>query len=108
MDKRLQLHDVLRNILRSVVNDESKIYVYYDPPEGVKMSYPCIVYNRSRIDTDYADNEPYTLTKRYQVTVIYKDPDSPLPDKIAMLPKCRFDQTFTTDNLHHDVYTIVY
>lgn len=126
MAPRVGLHEKLCNILASfgvwlwdpfnfevdslqdAIEKEARRHVYFDPPEGFKMSYPCIVYKRSRIDTDFADNNPYALRKRYEITVIDKDPDSSIPDKVAMLPMCRFDREFTYDNLHHDVFTLVY
>lgn len=83
-----------------------KLPVYFQPPANVNMSYPCIVYSRDRNWTSFASNAPYRYTKRYQVTVIDRDPDSPIPDKIAALPTCSHEQAFVADNLHHDVFSL--
>jgi len=72
------------------------------------MEYPCIVYNRDDVKPEYADDQPYKLRTRYQVTIIDRDPDSPIPAKVAMLPSCRFDRFFTADNLNHDVYSLFF
>jgi hypothetical protein len=72
------------------------------------MQYPCIVYNRDSADTEFADNTPYRYTKRYQVTVIDRNPDSGVPDKVAALPRCSYDRFFTADNLNHDVFNIFF
>ena len=72
------------------------------------MNYPCIVYRRSDIDTDFANDKPYNTYKRYQVIVIDTNPDSVLPDRVGKLPKCSFDRHFTADNLNHDVYNLYY
>lgn len=72
------------------------------------MKYPCIVYERSRIEPDFADNLPYIFRDRYQVTVIDKDPDSDLPRKIAALPMCVHDRHYTASNLHHDVFNLYF
>jgi hypothetical protein len=72
------------------------------------MQYPCIVYNRDSVDTEFADNTPYRHTKRYQVTVIDRNPDSGVPDKVAALPMCSYDRFFTADNLNHDVFNIFF
>ena len=101
MGQRLDLHELLCTILGSR-------NVYFQPPEGFKLSYPCIVYERDRIDSDHADNQPYLHHIRYSVTVIGKDPDSLIPKKIADLPMCRYDRAFVSDNLHHDVFTLYY
>lgn len=72
------------------------------------MRYPAIVYERDAIDTDFAGNKPYMSTKRYQVTVIDRNPDSDVIDKIAALPLCTFDRHFVVDGLHHDVFTLYF
>jgi len=82
--------------------------VYFQPPENVKLAYPCIIYKRDSITTRYADDTPYTPRTRYSVMVIDKNPDSPLPDKIAALPMCTFNRHYTAENLNHDVFTLYY
>jgi len=102
MGTRLELHQKLTDILGSS-------HAYYQPPESIKMTYPCIVYSRSSGDTEFADNLPYRITRRYQITVIDKDPDSSIPDAIAMaFPMCMFDRAYTADNLNHFVLNLYY
>lgn len=101
MERRLQLHQILTEILGSE-------NVYFQPPESTRMKYPCIVYQRNDANTKFADDKPYLNTKRYMVTVIDKDPDSEIPDKIAALPLCTYDRHHTVDNLNHDVYNLYY
>lgn len=101
MDKRLQLQELLESILGSR-------NVYFQPPTNVQMSYPCIVYKRDYMDTKFAGNKPYSQTKRYLVTVIDRDPDSLIPDKISSLPMCTFDRHYTADNLNHDSYSLYF
>jgi len=101
MGKRLDLHDILKALLGSE-------NVYFQPPEAHKMSYPCIKYTRSSINTVFADNAPYANTIRYTITVIDKNPDSIIPGKVGRLPLCRFDRHYTSENLNHDVYNLYY
>lgn len=101
MNKRIELQSILEQIL----GDGN---VYFQPPENLKMVYDCIVYERSQITVFHADNSPYQMRDRYQVTAIYKNPDSELPRRLAMLPLCTHDRHFTSDNLHHDVFTLYY
>jgi len=82
--------------------------VYFQPPNNLAMQYPCIVYKRDAADTKFADNAPYSYTKRYQVTVIDKNPDSLIPDKVAALPLCVFNRHFTAGSLNHDVFILYY
>jgi hypothetical protein len=102
MAPRLQLQALLNEIL-----GPSGV-AYFQPPANVRMTYPCIVYQRDDANTKFADNKPYGYTKRYQVTVIDRDPDSPIPDKVAELPMCLFDRAFVADNLNHDVFNLYF
>lgn len=80
--------------------------LYFQPPAGLKMTYPCIVYELAKMPVKHAGNKPYMLRKGYTVTVIDKNPDSSIVDSVAALPLCSFDRHFTSDNLHHNVFTI--
>ena len=101
MGRRLELQKILTNILGTN-------YVYFQPPESVKLTYPCIVYQYETGDTQFADDLPYVFRRRYQVTVIDPDPDSKIQDKIAQLPRCLNDRNFTTDNLNHYSFNLYY
>lgn len=96
---RLGLDEIFRSIAPNV---------YFQPPESIKMKYPCIIYNLDNYDTEYADNKPYIVTKRYMVTVVDKDPDSEIKDNVALLPYCEFSRSFTKDNLNHYIFEIYY
>jgi hypothetical protein len=50
--------------------------VYFQVPSGYQMEYPCIVYKRDSADTRFADDVPFFIQTRYQVTVISKDPEN--------------------------------
>lgn len=82
--------------------------VYFQPPESIKMSYPCIVYNIASGYTKYADNKPYSFKFRYNVTLIDKNPDSLFVNKIMSLPSCKFDRHFAKDGLNHFVFNIYF
>ena len=101
MGSRLELHALLVSILGSN-------HVYFQPPASIQMSYPCIVYERSSNDTKFADDRPYRQTKKYTVTVIDKNPDSAIPDKVAKLPLCKLGRCYTTENLNHDSFDLYY
>lgn len=102
MDRRLKLHEELCDILGSR-------NVYFQPPETVKMKYPCIVYERSDGDTQFANNMPYAFALRYTVTLIGADPDDPLIKKLAYrFETCIYDRHFTSNNLNHEVFKIYY
>lgn len=101
MAQRLSLQSLLEGLLGSR-------NVYFQPPPTKQMHYPCIVYKRDDANTAFAGNKPYRYVKRYQVTVIDTNPDSLIPDKIAVLPMCTFNRFYTADQLNHDVYTLFF
>lgn len=101
MAPRLELQTLLEVLLGSE-------NVYFQPPASVQMVYPCIYYKRDTSDTEFADNNPYRVEKRYLVTVISRDPDSDIPDKVAALPMCIHSRFYTANNLNHDAFTLYY
>lgn len=101
MGQRLDLQSLLETLLGS---DQ----VYFQPPSNVQMNYPAIVYKRDDIDTDFADNSPYYTTKRYLVTVIDRNPDSDIHEKVVALPKTAYLRNFVAGNLNHDVLTLYF
>lgn len=101
MAGRLELQTLLETILGSR-------NVYYQPPSSIQMKYPAIVYSRSDIKSVMADDMVYVTENAYDITVIDKNPDSNVVAQIAKLSRCRYDRHFVSDNLNHDVFTIIY
>lgn len=102
MDRRLELHQKLCEILGSR-------YVYFQPPESVKLKYPCIIYSLSNINLVRADNALYLHKNRYMVMVIDEDPDSTIHEDILYgFEYCSFDRAYIADNLNHRVLTLYY
>ena len=101
MGSRLELDALLRTVLNSNKT-------YFQPPESVKLDYPCIVYKLSDINTLFADNAPFSHQNRYSLTVIDKSPDLAIVDKVKKLPRCAFDRGYTADNLNHYNFNIYF
>lgn len=100
MRNRLDLHAELLEIVDNV---------YFQPPESIKLTYPCIVYNLRDIDIRSADDLNYKHMKSYDITVICKNPDNIYHEDILKKFKhCRFDRYFVNDNLHHYTFVIFY
>lgn len=105
MGTRLQLHDVLKDIMTDL---NLEPVVYFQPPDSTMMDYPCIRYNQDNLSSRFADNNPYKLVKRYQITVIDRNPDSDIPNRVAQLPMCVFDRFYPANSLNHFVYNIYF
>lgn len=101
MPNRLDLHERLCEVLGSR-------NVYFQPPESVKLVYPAIVYELSKINNRYANDGVYIQADSYTVTFISKNPDSEIIRTLSKLPTCRFDRGFVSNNLYHKVFTLYY
>jgi hypothetical protein len=106
MGQRLDLQILLETL--NGTNAEDKLKVYFQPQPKLNLTYPCIIYTRDQATNKFADNSPYSHTKRYSVKVIDPDPDSVIPDKIAALPMSTFQRHFAVDNLNHDIYSLYF
>lgn len=93
----------LQSILEETLGSRN---VYFQPPESLKLKYPCIVYSLASMPNKFADNEGYIRYNQYQVTVIDEDPDSEIREKVALLPMIRFDRSAYMDRLNHYYFTI--
>mgnify|MGYP000211580037 CR=1 FL=1 len=69
---------------------------------------PAIVYSLDDIDKTYANDGVYLSNRRYAVTVIDKDPDTSLVQKVTNLPMSRFDRHFKKDNLNHYIFNVYF
>jgi hypothetical protein len=101
MGNRLELQKLLEAL-------QGNRNVYFQPPNNVLMVYPCIVYGVSKHRTAFAGNHPYRHDTQYTVTVMDRDPESPVIDKLKELPKCLHDRHFEQDNLNHDVFNLYF
>lgn len=106
MDRRLMLDEELRALLRE---NFSTVHIYFQPPESIKLKYPCIVYNRQGYDVRRANNYSYNVQTQYDVTFITRDIESEFPRKILehfrMISPGR---NFVRDNLYHFPFTLYY
>jgi len=98
--RRLQLSEILHEI----IGNEN---VYFQPPESLKMSYPCIRYQRSSGDSIPADNLKYVRRLGYEIMVISRNPSEPAVELIPeMFQYCNEGRHYTADGLNHDVFYI--
>lgn len=101
---RVELQSILEDILGRNAGK-----VYFQPPENLKLTYPCIIYELSGVESTDADNLSYLRYKRYTVTCISRNPDTVIPDRILeSVNHSSHDRRFVNDNLYHDVLTIYF
>lgn len=107
VDKRLELHEILCEII-NITEPDGNRHVYFDPPMGLQIKYPAIIYSRGKMGKVYANNAAYNLRTPYEIIVIDHDPDNEYVSKVLALPYCEHDRHYTSDNLHHDSFTLYY
>lgn len=100
---RLKLQKILEDVM---VNNGKPKNVYFQPPESLKMSYPCIVYHRQYITKIPADNMKYLADRQYRVIYIDRNPISEVIDCLLELPCCRYISHSVVDNLNQDAFEI--
>ena len=100
MGIRLELHGELL---------EMAPYAYYDPPSSVRLQYPCFIYHLSRVRPLFADNRIYQKYPCYMVTYISPSvSDYIVNEFLDRFKYCRFDRSYTADELHHYVFEVFY
>lgn len=100
--KRLTLDSALIDLLGS---DN----VYFQPPESVRLKYPCVIYSRQTGDSQYADNMNYKFFYRYQIIYIDRNPDNDFVEKmLKRFPMCVYDTHYVKDNLNHEVFNLYF
>lgn len=101
-DRRLKLHAELVELLGN--NN-----VYFQPPESIRLQYPCIIYMRRGGDIQFANNKPYIYEDSYELMYIDRDLDNDMVEKLArQFPKSQAGRSYTADNLNHYPFTIYY
>lgn len=101
-DRRLELHEIFCEVLGSR-------NVYFQPPNGAKLNYPCIIYKRDSANAEYADDRTYIFTQQYSVTCISPKQTNDIYEKlIERLPMIRYIRGYTVDNLSHDILNLFY
>lgn len=100
----MALWESLRDHLQSI----APIKVYYQPPEDVRLEYPCGILTFTGIEKLNADNTTYKMHHRWNVLLILRNPDEEfyIVDAIGALPLCRFDRAYTADGLYHYNYVL--
>lgn len=82
--------------------------VYFQPPSSIRINYPCIVYNRSTDYINRANNSLYMKEKMYRVTVMDKNPDSDIADRLQELPWAVIISRDVIDNIYQTTLNLYF
>lgn len=98
----------LRDKLYLIHNTEN---VYYDPPNGITMEFPCFRFELNNYDIRNADNRAYTQKARWAITYITRDVEEIEDVAKEMLDNfkyCHFDTSYRAENLQHAVFNLYF
>lgn len=96
----------LQNALCKTIGNRN---VYFQPPESVKLTYPCVVYSLTSPDVVRASDSVYKVTDCYEVTYISKTyNEGVIRQFLTDYKMCRHSRHYVADNLYHDNFTIYY
>lgn len=99
MDKRHELHAKLKSITPNV---------YFVEKDRIQLTYPCIVYSRTRPNVVKANNKAYTRHRGYNVTYIDTRPNT-VDDKMDdIFDYCSLSTQYVSDGLYHETYLLYY
>lgn len=83
--------------------------VYYQPPESVKLKYPCIIFTMDPTYTAKADNISYIKFNRYHVKHIYKSRKNELKDTLLdSFMMISHDNRMIADSMYNDDFTVYF
>ena len=102
MGTRLELQTLLSGFLPT----GSK--AWFQPAENTELVYPTILYEHDYNAVTYGNNKPYSVTRRYQITLIDRAADSAIKKKIEALPMCSMVRSFSTEGLNHTIYDLYF
>lgn len=94
---RTDLSTVLHGICKNV---------YFQPPTGRKLEYPCIVYKVEEMSIRYADDYAYNVHDKYDVKYITRNPDDTTRYEFLRIPYCSSRKMYIADNLYHYPFTV--
>lgn len=83
--------------------------IYFQPPPGIKLKYPCVIYNWVGGTKEAANNKGYMYTRQWNVLYITPDVKASTPMRMLQdIATSEFNRTYYTNGLSHTVLNIYY
>lgn len=101
---RVELQSALQSIIGT--RSDGRPNVHYQTPKNIQLVYPCIMYEKTNMTADNADNTKFYKHETYKITYISTDILDPNVDTIWDLPFCRFDRQYPSDGLYHTIFIL--
>lgn len=101
MDRRVELQHILEHALGSK-------NVYFKPPIGLKMQYPCIRYRLVDLDIKRANNKVYSAVPQYELIYISQDQATEILDRLLDIPTINPTRMYEASGLYHNMFTLYF
>lgn len=109
MRSRQKLQGELEQILGTSSLPAEKRRVYFQPPSGTNVEYPCIIYELSRTDVHPADNSKFIKYNEYHVKHLFKSLKNELKDNLLdHFHHISHDTRFVSNSIYNDDFTLFY
>lgn len=97
---RLTLDRVLKGIA-----DSHGCPLWFQPPTGAKLTYPCILYSPATPTNLKANNKTFIIFRNYEITYITKEADHEaiIKEIIDKVPYGHLVREFISNNLYHTI-----
>jgi hypothetical protein len=83
------------------------LVIYYQPSGNVPLDRPCITYEPKRDEPTFADNDLYTMGRRFQVTLLSDLPGYNKRPMYGISGIVIVNQvSYTSSDIVHDVFNI--
>ncbi len=104
--ERIDFHNRLTESLSKYT---SEVPLYFKADSNIRLSYPCVIYDRVSSNVKYANNLRYFFGSEYQVMIIDTDPDSEIVDLILNdFQRSVKSNEYVSDGLYHYIITTNY
>lgn len=97
--KRIELHNKL-------LSSTTILNVYFQPPENIKIVYPCIIYERQLFKPRYADDTMYSNNVCYKVILVDSKPNNENLNNLLIIKNSKYVNHYYKNSLHYDVFSI--
>jgi hypothetical protein len=95
--------------LQEILSDlDGVTEAYFQKPGNLTLVPPYIVYELNDEYVSRADDTIYSFMNKYSVTIVVREPDSPIPGMVRDLPFASFDRSFKAGQLYHTVYNLYF
>lgn len=102
-DRRLYLHSLLVALFPDLT-------IFYRPSGNMRLERPCLVYEPKAREPSWANNSPFVVGSRFQITILSDRPGYTNSELVFSLSSSGIvvtsNNTYTSNDIVHDVFVV--